>query len=167
MNAQEKRTTSRCNKLHELPPVVTDGQQTAWCPDCDYYDGGMCNSVSRVGNAACPFDGKLLPLREVPVEPPIDQPRKPLERGLCKVPESLPRSKALEQAIKDRIVIRTNGRIIAVAVELIDRELVVRGTASCYYVKQLALQGVLDVLHGRQEVKVRLNFQVAVCEALP
>jgi hypothetical protein len=36
MNAQEKRTTNRCNKLHELPPVVTDGQQTAWCPDCEY-----------------------------------------------------------------------------------------------------------------------------------
>ena len=55
----------------------------------------------------------------------------------------------------------------AVAVELIDRELVVRGTASCYYVKQLALQGVLDVLHGLQEVKVRLNFQVIVCAPVP
>ena len=58
MNVQEKQTTSRCNKLHELPTVVWRAA-TAWCPDCDYYDGGMCNSVRRISNAACPFDGKL------------------------------------------------------------------------------------------------------------
>jgi hypothetical protein len=69
MDAQEKRTTSRCNKLHELPPVVTDWQQKAWCPDCDYYQGGICgNPIRRDSNAACPFDGKALPLREVAVE---------------------------------------------------------------------------------------------------
>lgn len=67
MNAQEKRTTSRCHKLHELSPVVTDGQQTAWCPDCDYYECGRCDNPTRNGcKANCPFDGKALPLREVP-----------------------------------------------------------------------------------------------------
>jgi hypothetical protein len=70
MNAKEKPTISRCNKLHELPPVVTDWQQTASCPDWDYYDCGLCGNPLRTdSNGACPFDGKALPLREVPAEP--------------------------------------------------------------------------------------------------
>ena len=41
---RQKPTTSRCNKLHELPPVVTDWQRTVWCPDCDSYDCGLCGN---------------------------------------------------------------------------------------------------------------------------
>jgi len=163
MNAQEKQTPSRCNKLHELPRVVTDWQQKAWCPDCDYYDCGLCgNPLRRYSNAACPFDGKALPLREAAVEPPNAQPRKPLEGGLCEVPESQPRSRALEQAIKDRIVNRTGGRMQALAIELTECELIVRGSAPCYYVKQLALHGVLDVLHSDHQTKIECNFQIVV-----
>jgi hypothetical protein len=42
-------------------------------------------------------------------------------------------------------------------------EVVIRGIAPCYYVKQLALQGILDVLGSAQEIEVELNLQVAVC----
>lgn len=163
MNAQEKRTTNRCNKLHELPPVVADGQQKAWRPDCDHYDCGGCdNPRRRDSDAACPFDGDVLPLREVTVETPDDQPRKPLDGGSCKVPESRARSKLLEQAIKDRIVNRTGRRMQALAIELTDRELIVRGSAPCYYVKQLALQAALDVLRCECEIVVDLKLDVDV-----
>jgi hypothetical protein len=68
-----KGATSRCKKLQELPPVVTDWQLQAWCPDCDsYYCGRCANPTRRDGNAACPFDGKVLPLREVAVEAPSE-----------------------------------------------------------------------------------------------
>lgn len=77
MDTNENRTTSRCKKLHELQPVFTDWQQTTWCPDCDYYDSGICaNPIRKDSSAPCPFDGKVLPLREVAIEPKADQPRK-------------------------------------------------------------------------------------------
>ncbi len=70
MDAKEMRSTSRCNKLHGLPPVIADWQPTAWCPDWDYYGGGgQCvNTLRRDSDRACPFDGKVLPLRAVTVE---------------------------------------------------------------------------------------------------
>jgi hypothetical protein len=151
MNADKKPTARPCKKLPELPPVIADGQQAAWCPDCDYYDGGMCSKpVRRDGSVACPFDGKVLPLREVAVE------------AANEVAESPPRPTTLEQAIKDRIVTRTGRRMQALTVERTNRQLVVRGTAPCYYVKQLALQGVLDVLHSDQGARVGFSFQVVV-----
>ena len=163
MKTEEKRTTNRCKKLRELPQVVNEWQQKAWCPDCDHYFSGECgNPIRRESNAACPFDGKVLRLREVSDEAANDQQRKPLDGGLCEVPASHARCKALEQAVRDRIVDRTGGRTKALAIELTDGELVVRGTAPCYYVKQLALQGVLDVLRSNQETKVGFNFQVVV-----
>jgi hypothetical protein len=163
MDTKELPTTSRCNKLHDLPPVVTDWQQKVWCPDCEYYDCGLCsNPMRRDSNAACPFDAKVLPLREVAVEAPNYPARKPLDSGSCEVPEGQSRFEALEQAIKDRIVNRTGGRMRALAIELTDRALIVRGTAPCYYVKQLALQGVLDVLNPDHRAKIECNFQVLV-----
>ncbi len=163
MDTFEKQTTSRCKKLHELPPVVTDWQHKAWCPDCDYYSHGQCgNPARRGGNAACPFDGQVLPLREVAMEPPDDQLSKPLDVGFSEVRESQPWFEALEQAVKHSIVHRTGGRIRALAIELTARELIVRGSATCYYVKQLALQGVLDVLDSDDRTKIGINLQVAV-----
>jgi hypothetical protein len=103
----------------------------------------------------------------VALEAPHDYPGEPLDVGFSEVRESQPWSKALEQAVKHRILDRTGGRIRALAIELTDRELVVRGTAPCYYVKQLALQGVLEVLQSDQETKVRFNFQVVVCPPGP
>jgi hypothetical protein len=163
MDSKEKQTLSWCKKLHELPPVVTDWQQTAWCPDCDHYNRGRCSNP----NAGCPFDGKASPLREVADQAPNDQPRKRLDGGLCEVPESHVRSKALEQAVMGRIVNRTWGRMQALAIELTDGELVVRGSSPCHYVKQLALQAVLDVLSSDSSTKIGINFQVVVRPRAP
>ena len=117
MTTHVKGTTSRCNRLLELPPVLTEWQQKAYCPDCDHYcDGQCCDPIDSSGNAACPFDGKALPLREVTVETPDDQPGGRSTSGPGEAQESQPRFKALEQAIKLRIVDRTGGRIRALVV---------------------------------------------------
>jgi hypothetical protein len=80
MDVHDEQTTSPCKKLHELPSVLAEWQQTVWCPDCAYYDRGRCRNPTRAaGNAACPFDGNALPLREAAGEPNSDRPRKPLE----------------------------------------------------------------------------------------
>ncbi len=60
--------------------------------------------------------------------------------------EGRPRSAELEQAIKHRIVQRTGGQIRMLKVEVIGNRVVISGCASCYHLKQLALQGVLDVM---------------------
>ena len=87
MNTHVKGTTSRCNRLLELPPVLTEWQQKAYCPDCDYYcDGQCCKPIDSSGNAACPFDGKALPLREVTVETPKDPAKRPLDVGPWRSP---------------------------------------------------------------------------------
>ena len=143
----------------ELPPVF-EWQQKAWRPDCDRYCDGRCGEpTGRSDNASCPFDDKELPLREVTSETSDDQPGGSLEVGPCDAPKSQPRIKALEQAI----VGRTGGRIRALAIQLTEGALFVRGTAPCYYVKQLALQGVLDVLRGDQETKVGYHVQILAC----
>jgi hypothetical protein len=162
MNAQEKRATNRCNKLDELPLVVTDGQQTAWRPDCEYYACGRCdNPIRRGGSAACPFDGKALPLREAPGEPNCD-PQQPADAASCKRPKHQPVSLGLglEKAIMHRIVQRTGARIKMLEVEMVDNVVVIRGYAPCYYVKQLALQGVFDVLGSSRTSRVELNVYV-------
>ena len=160
MNAQEKRTTNRCNKLHELPPVVADWQQKAWCPDCDHYDSGRCdNPICRGGSAACPFDGKALPLREAPAEPNCAA-QQPADAASCKQPKHQPVSLGLEKAIMHRIVQRTGARIKMLEVEMVDNVVIIRGYAPCYYVKQLALQGVFDVLGSSRTSRVELNVYV-------
>lgn len=163
MDADETQAASACKKLHELPPVFTDWQQTAWCPDCDYYHCGICgNPARRDGGTACPFDGKELPLREVPVETPAGRPGLPIDMAPGPGTRTASGFEGLAQAIKHGIRHRTGGRVQALAIERTDREWVVRGTATCYYVKQLALQGALDALRSAKDTEVGLNFQVAV-----
>jgi hypothetical protein len=150
-----------CKKVHEMPPVVNGWQQTTWCPDCEYYHCGTCGNLTRTDrNAPCPFDGKALPLREVAVDSNNYRPQKPLEAGLCTEPESRSRLAELEQAIKHQIMQRTGGRIQLLDVQVKDGEVVVQGSAPCYYVKQLALQGVLEVIDSAQEIKVQIDVQV-------
>jgi hypothetical protein len=168
MDAQGKPTRNPCKKLHELPSVSTDWQQTTWCPECEYYDRGTCGSAIRAdGSAACPLDGKQLPLRAVAVESSHYQAAKPLQVVLPKGRECQPPAKALEQAIQHRIVERTGGRIYSLKVEVIGTEVIIRGTATCYHVKQLALQGVLDVTRFADEIEIEINLQVQVCPTKP
>jgi hypothetical protein len=35
MEAKRKQPMNLCKKLHELPPLSTEWQQTTWCPDCN------------------------------------------------------------------------------------------------------------------------------------
>jgi hypothetical protein len=68
----------------------------------------------------------------------------------------------LEQAIKHRIVQRTGGRIRMLEVEVIGSRVVINGCAPCYYLKQLALQGVLDVIGPVDIMQIELDVQLLV-----
>ncbi len=65
------------------------------------------------------------------------------------------------RSIERQIVQRTWSRIHRLQVEFVDGRIVVHGYTSSYYVKQLALQGVLDVLGSADSVCVDLDIQVA------
>ena len=67
---------------------------------------------------------------------------------------------ALERAIERQIVQRTSGRVRALEVEMTDDRVIVRGRAPSYYIQQLALQGVLDVIEPAGAVRIELNIQV-------
>ena len=70
------------------------------------------------------------------------------------------RSPEREQAIRHQILERTAGRIRTLEVEVIDNRIVIRGRAPSYYLKQLALQGVLDVLGSAGAMRIELNVEV-------
>jgi hypothetical protein len=67
---------------------------------------------------------------------------------------------ALERAIKRRITQRTWGRIQALEVEVTGNRVIVRGRGSGYYVEQLALQEVLDLIESPGAMRIELNVQV-------
>jgi hypothetical protein len=69
------------------------------------------------------------------------------------------RSAELAQAIERQIVQRTWGRIHRLQVEVIDDRVVVHGCTQTYYSKQLALEGVLDVIDDL--TRVELDIHVA------
>ena len=75
----------------------------------------------------------------------------------------------MQQTIMRRIGQRTCGRIQMLEVEVNGDVVIVRGCAPCYYVKQLALLGVLDVLGGTASRRIELDVEVvdspANCEA--
>jgi hypothetical protein len=57
-----------CKHLPELPPVVSDWQQSCQQPRCPHYCQGECrNSGRQRASAACPFDGKELPLEDAAI----------------------------------------------------------------------------------------------------
>jgi hypothetical protein len=166
MLVEEQPTLKPCKKLQELPSVTTDWQQTTWCPNCEHYHCGTCGFPVRTGtNPACPFDGQPLPLREVEVGPKGDQPQKPPKAALRKREESQGPPRALDQAIQRRIASRTGGRIQSLEVELIGSQMVIRGRAPCYHVKQLALQEAVDVIRSADEAPLELILQMEVCPA--
>jgi len=54
-----------CKHLRQLPPVVSDWQQSCLQPRCSYYrQGECCNPARRTAVALCPFDGKELLLED-------------------------------------------------------------------------------------------------------
>ena len=79
--------------------------------------------------------------------------------------EGLPRAaeveQALERAIERQVMQRTWGRIQALEVKVSHDLVIVRGRAPSYYVEQLALQGVLDLIESASTMRIELNIQVA------
>jgi hypothetical protein len=65
-----------------------------------------------------------------------------------------------EDSIRGRIVQRTAGRIQRLEVEVIDDMVVIRGCVPSYYLKQLALHGVLDAIGSMSETRIELNIEV-------
>ena len=163
MSAEKASSTVPCKKLNELPPVATDWQLTSWCPDCEHYERGACvNPVRSDGSTACPFDGKELPLRAVAIEPKNNEAQSPEQKDPPKTSANQRPAQALETAIKRQIAHRTGRRIQSLEVELIGSQLVIRGNAPCYYVKQLALHEVLEFIRSNQGFEVELILQLEV-----
>jgi hypothetical protein len=75
--------------------------------------------------------------------------------------EGRSRSAKLEQAIRHQIAQRTRVGIQTLEVEVIGNRVVIRGSVPCYYLKQLVLQGVLDVVGSEDATQIELNVQVA------
>jgi hypothetical protein len=73
---------------------------------------------------------------------------------------------ALERAIERQVMQRTWGRIQALEVKVSNNRVVVRGRAPSYYVEQLALQGVLDLVESAGAMQIELNIQVG-CPPMP
>ena len=71
----------------------------------------------------------------------------------------------LAQAIERQIVQRTWGRIHRLEVELIDDRVIVHGCTSSYHSKQLALEGVLEILGSNDSTHVELDIQVGASHA--
>jgi hypothetical protein len=157
---------NRCTKLLELPSVVTEWEQTTWCPDCDYYDSGTCGHPNcSDGNVSCPFDDKALPLREVGVEPTSDTP-KPREAASVKGPETQKPSRWLEEAVRRRILDRTGRRMRSLKVELTGCQLVITGQSPSYYIKQLALEAAHEVIRSVYRIELHIKAQVEVAPAM-
>jgi hypothetical protein len=78
--------------------------------------------------------------------------------------EGRTRVEALEQAVRCRIVQRTWGRLRQLQVEVDTDRVVVRGSSPTYYLKQLALAAVQEVIPA---TPVELDIQVANAEARP
>jgi hypothetical protein len=65
----------------------------------------------------------------------------------------------LALAIDNQIRQRTNGRIKQLDVKVLDGTVLVTGIADSYHAKQLAMEGIVDVL-GAIETDVQLNIAV-------
>jgi hypothetical protein len=74
--------------------------------------------------------------------------------------QSVERQQALARAIERQVVRRTWGRIQALEVEVTDHRVTVRGRAPSYYVEQLALLGVLDLVDPAGAFRIELKVQV-------
>jgi hypothetical protein len=70
------------------------------------------------------------------------------------------RSEERTETIKRRIAERTGGRVQTLEVVLIDDRVVIRGTVLCYYIKQLVLQAVLDLIGTGSATRIDLDVQV-------
>lgn len=149
----------QCRKLLELPLVVSEWQQIVWFPDCEHYALGKCAMPGSAGaEHVCPQDGKALSLHLVTSNECDLQER---ENEMRYVSPDIERwIDATEQAIREKILLRTCGRIQALDVEVAESVVTVHGHVSCFHLKQLALQGVLDVVSASRNFGIELYIDV-------
>ena len=57
---------------------------------------------------------------------------------------------------------RTCGRVDTLEVEVIGNRVIIRGRTTSYHLKQLAIQGVLDVLDANPDSALEMDMQVIV-----
>lgn len=69
----------------------------------------------------------------------------------------------VERTIEQQVRQRTWGRIHRLQVEVIEDRVVLHGQTSSYYIKQMALQGALEVIDPRQASRIEMNIQVGGC----
>ena len=79
------------------------------------------------------------------------------QQGLPRAAEA---EQALERAFEGRIRQRTWGRLQGLEVRVSHDLVIVRGRAPSYYVEQLALQGVLEVVGSAGAMRVQLHVEV-------
>jgi hypothetical protein len=70
--------------------------------------------------------------------------------------------KPIEQHIEDAIRRRTGRRVQGLEVRTSGQAVLIRGCAPSYYVEQLALRGVWDVLGRNNAIEVLLELQVPI-----
>jgi hypothetical protein len=149
-----------CNKIREVPPFLAESQQTIGCPDCEEVQCGTCSHLSCTdGDVCCHFDGSVL-LGNVAMDSNNNQSPKPSASAAQGEQNGRLPSAECEETIKRRIVEQTGGRIRLLRVEIIGNRVVIGGSAPSYYIKQLALRGVRDVL-GSAANRIELNVEVS------
>ena len=75
---------------------------------------------------------------------------------------TLPRLADLEQTIRHRIAQRTGARIQELEVEVNDVHVVVRGCTASFHLKQLAIQGVFDVIGAGGSTRFEIDVPITV-----
>ena len=70
----------------------------------------------------------------------------------------------LAKRIEQQIVLNTWGRIHRLEVEVTEHQVTVRGYTGSHYLKQLVLQGVLDILGADTAIPLALDIQVGSTE---
>ena len=149
-----------CNKIRELPPLLTESQQTIWCPDCEECNCGTCSHLTSRDEDACSvFDESVLLGNNV-VDSNNNQCPKPAASTVKQGPNGRLPSAECEETIKHRIVERTGGRIRLLRVEVTGNRVIIGGSAASYYLRQLALRGARDVL-GSAANDIELNVEVS------
>ena len=80
---------------------------------------------------------------------------------MCTVEAGRPHRAERGAAITRQIAHKTGGRIRALEVELSEDLIVIRGTVARYYLKQLVLQAVVDLIGSASASRIELNVQVS------
>jgi hypothetical protein len=77
------------------------------------------------------------------------------------IADPVPSVAALEQAIQHQVAKRTGRRIRALQVQVMGNRMVVRGRAPCFYVQQLVIQGILDVIGSPSTMRIELDLEIS------